>query len=81
LNYFLVNLYINNVQLNHDNEMDDVYIYYKYDYYVVNTIFYDVMMMYLLDVYNKDGNDLLYSSQWSFLFNRKKEKKKEWTLL
>lgn len=51
--------------------MDDVYIYYKYDYCGVNTRLYDAMMMYLLDVYNKDDNDLLYSSLWSFLSKKK----------
>jgi hypothetical protein len=58
--------------------MDDVYIYYRCDYYVVNTRFYDLMMLDLLGVYNKDDNDLLYSSLWSFLIER--NEKKEWVM-
>ena len=52
--------------------MADVYKYYKSDCFVVKSRFYYVIMIYLLDVYNKDDNDLLYSSRWSFLIKEKK---------
>ena len=66
-----VNRSRDNERLNLDNEMVDVDKYYKFDSVTVN---YDVMMMdYLSDEYNKDGNDPLYSSQWSFLMNRRQK--------